>query len=204
MPTNLLNTGIDDLGNLLPLKAADPHWKLIVAPPGVPRRQAEVLSNQRPGLYWNTGDSQWVGADPKGTAKPGDLYKYQTDFVVNADSDHWLQINGVWCVDNIGQITIDGAPVPAGSANGEISLLAPMLYSNFMAPHAFSISNLQPFSVSHLKLSPGVHYMEVSVWNLGLAGDNPSAFNVSAKVILNTFESWRGQLDGLSRFWQQA
>jgi len=182
----LWNTGVDDQGNLVALGQRDPHWLLISGPVITQPRAAYVLSDQRLGNYFQTGDSLWIGADARGAAQSGSLYVYQTKFYVEIDSKHWIQINGMWGVDNYGQFTIDNAPLPPGSGGGEISLPMGLVGTNYTQPHAFSISESHFLSLSHLSLKIGWHTLEVWVYNEGLepVPQNPSSFNVSAKIVV--------------------
>lgn len=212
MPTNKLwNTGVDDQGKKLPPNSQDPHWYLVSAPPGVKKGPAVVVTAALATNYHSTTDSAWVGATADGRAiggsPAGPPYVFETKFSVDTDSEHWIQIIGSWGVDNCGQITIDGGAFPPGSASGEISLSGGtvVLATNFTQTHSFAISNLHP-----RWLSPGEHTLEVTLYDQGTAAvqhgvvDNPAAFNVNgAKILVNTLESARGQIERLLRSWQR-
>jgi hypothetical protein len=202
MRNKLWHTGVDDQGNQLPPapKTQDPHWELVSGPMVTQPRPAYVLNDQRIGTYFQTGDSLWLGADPSGSADSSSPYIFQTKFYVEIDTKHWIQINGIWGVDNYGQFTIDNAPLPPGCGGGETSLLPGFVGTNYGQQHAFSISEVHPISLSRLQLKVGWHTLEVWVHNEGNPGqDNPSAFNVSADIVVHSVESWRDRQIAIHR-----
>lgn len=179
------NTGVNDYGKPLPLNSPDAHWRLIQGPGVTNPQNVYVLANQQIGTYFETQDSRWVWAAATGQGETTSVYVFQTDFVIDVGTQHWLQISGRWGADNFGQLTIDRNPLPPGSGSGEISLPAGKVPANYKQTHDFSISQAHPFSLSRLHLNPGSHTLEVWVYNEGAPGEddpihNPAGFNLSA------------------------
>jgi hypothetical protein len=181
----LWNTGVEDNGTLLPLGAADRHWRVIQGPGIVNPQYAYVLTDQKSGIYFPTQDSRWIWANALGQGDPASAYVFQTEFYIELDlAKYWIQINGNWAADNFGQLTIDGVPLPPGSASGAISLPPGAPIENYNQLHPFSITQAHPRSTSHLRLNIGWHTLQVWVYNEGPeTPDNPAALNLSALTI---------------------
>src|SRR5262245_27575298 len=90
------NTGVDEQGARLLSKKVDPHWRLIQGPGVTNPQNVYVLSNQKAGNYFATQDSMWVWADPSGKGDTTSVYIFQTDFYVEVDTQHWIEIKGKW------------------------------------------------------------------------------------------------------------
>jgi len=194
----LWNTGVDETGTPLAVPTpttkyiVDPHWKLVKGPGIINPQPVYVLAHQTVGGYFATADSRWVWANPTGMGDPSSAYVFQTEFLLETNLTHWIEITGKWGADNFGQFTINWAPLPPGASSGAVSLPAGPLPPNYTQAHTFSISQthlvslvpgLPPLLVG-MPLSSGYHTLEVWVYNAGPEdATNPAGLNVSALSI---------------------
>ena len=170
------NTGVDATRAKLPPSSVEPHWVLVAGPGITGPRSPFVVSDQHPGgQYFAAADSMWIGPDVSGAAIGGSPYTYRLSFDLTGFVPASVKINGAWCVDNDGQITINGGP-PVGT--GTLSLTG-AAFGNFNATHTFEITG---------GFVAGINSLEILVTNFGAGGDpsNPSGLNVTGLTISGT------------------
>jgi len=104
IPT-LFSTGVDDTGMVLPDRAKDPHYELIVSPDLIDAGPEAwvVFSNFFPIPPWlaNGPDSTWIA--PNWNQRAGDAegdYTYRTTFDLTGFNPSTVNIVGQWAADN--------------------------------------------------------------------------------------------------------
>jgi hypothetical protein len=141
--TNLFSTGVNALGNLLPVGASDPHWQILSGSPtpGAPKTVAEgslftTLAANMP--------SAWllptVQTSPSGVSG----YRYQTWFSLEPGQEKSAVIRGRWAASGAGaDVLINGLPT------GQVASNSSAFYPLFISSGFVSGSNSLVFVVTN-------------------------------------------------------
>lgn len=138
----LFTTGVDGLGNALPVGSVDPHYKLTSSDdPSFPIPDAHVVGN-KPGTWVpNTATAQWIapnqvqGGDVAAFGNAAGTYVYEVTFDLGLNPTA-ESIIGDWAVNTIGLILLNGQYV-----NNTTNLGGPTSLTSFSIP---STANFQP------------------------------------------------------------
>ena len=159
-------TGVSSSGSQLPVGAIDPHWQIVSGPGVSAPIPAVVLSDQRIGSvnsYMQTPDSRWIWVNDSGVALFDAPYVFQLVFDLTGIDPARVSLSGIWGVDNVGFIRLNGSTNGIGSG---IIALPDVLYSNYEVLHSFTLNN---------GFLPGTNLLEFVVTDTGVIG----ALNVS-------------------------
>jgi hypothetical protein len=119
IPT-LFGTGLSPGGLALASGAADPHYTLVLAPPGVPFPASPLVVGPVLDPAWapNTPTSQWINPTGTGAFVEGGDYWYETTFDLTGFVASTTSITGAWAADDAGMsISLNGVPM-AGTSTG--------------------------------------------------------------------------------------
>lgn len=146
--TTLYGTGLSPGGLPLASGSPDPHYTLVVAPPGVIAPAAPLVVGPALAPAWapNTTTSQWI--NPTGTTAfvEGGDYWYETTFDLSGFVASTASITGGWAADDAGMgILLNGVPMAGtttGSGVGSYSGLHLFVISGAGLPWAPGINTL--------------------------------------------------------------
>lgn len=123
----LPSTGVDESGYALPEEEVDPHYTLLENPNDPGSTDTWVHSPNPAAWLPNSETSQWIapavntvdaaGPDPT-------IYVYSLPFTLPQGTSQ-IMISGLWGVDNLGSLRINGVPAPNGPTNSGFSSLLP-------------------------------------------------------------------------------
>ncbi|WP_165228656.1 hypothetical protein [Aquisphaera insulae] len=134
MAKKILSTGVDDQGNPLAGGAPDPHWRIVLGPPGFHAKRAVVLSNP-PNTYFASNGSRWIWLDSAGTAGETSVpYVFRLEFELSRSGYCATVLNvSEWGVDNNGSVLLNGQPT-GKSLGGNAQ-------TNFTSPSSFKLKS---------------------------------------------------------------
>ena len=130
--TDLFNTGVDAFGVALPGGdgVTDPHYTVASSTIG-----AVVGSNavtyKHPLYFPNSATSRWVSNSSDGSPGNG-IVTFQTTFDLTGFDPASASISGLWGVDNVGEIFLNGSDTGIGLLFG---------FPAFESLHAFAINS---------------------------------------------------------------
>ncbi|WP_310496122.1 PEP-CTERM sorting domain-containing protein [Sandarakinorhabdus sp.] len=133
---SLFNTGVNSSKVALGTSAADPNWRLVAAPSGVPLGTVYTTANNGsfPIGPWlaNTAISRWITPTNTLNHAPG-TYTYELTFVLTPKSiANTARFTGRYAIDNrLANVTLNGNVIATGPASG----------SQFASWNAFSAVN---------------------------------------------------------------
>ena len=141
--TGLFNTGVDGSNVALSQPdgtsngAIDSHYQVISPNSG------QAVTYKHPAYIANSPTSSWISYSSNG--EPGNgVATFLTTFTLTGSSTAGAAISGLWAVDNIGEIFLNGHDTGIGLAFG---------YPAFQQLHAFSITNSDWFVVGENQLT---------------------------------------------------
>ncbi len=110
-PITIFNTGLDNLGALLPQGSIDPHYALLIsADPAFPG-PSTIVSSIPPVYVPNSSISQWISLDADNTQLVGyavGIYTYETTFDLAGFDANSAVLTGRFAADDIAQIFLNG------------------------------------------------------------------------------------------------
>jgi hypothetical protein len=170
----LYNTGVDSAGSQLPGGAIDPHWQIVSGPGISSPVPAVVVSNQNSGLinwYIQTLDSRWIWADQSGVAIFDAPYTFQFVFDLTGIDPATVSLSGLWGVDNIGFIRLNGSTTGIGTG---ILSLPDVIEENYQSLYSFKLDS---------GFLPTINTLEfVSTDSGGIGGLNISGLTMTVDV----------------------
>ena len=145
----LYNTGVDDLGALLPDGTLDSHYTIVasslstsVYTPGAPftygAASVQLVRNAYPGSWvLNTASSQWIGPSQDSVLPFDPDWAGTFDYVLTFDLTGLLPstatIAGSWATDNGSQMYLNGNLVATKGADGYKALTNFSITSGFIS-----------------------------------------------------------------------
>jgi hypothetical protein len=153
----LFNTGVDDLGVVLPINSVDPHYSL-TGPSSI--STAYVLA-RNPSWFTPPAGSAWIEPTGGNANAPLGEYTYTLTFNLTGLNASTATISGAWSTDNTGVILLNGSTT--GISN----------------PSALSFSSLNNFQINSGFVS-GTNTLEFIVTNTPNTGhQNPTGLLVT-------------------------
>lgn len=110
-PITIYNTGLDNLGALLPQGSIDPHYALLISgDPAFPGPSA-IVSSIPPVYVPNSSTSQWISPGPDNMQLDHfgvGSYTYQTTFDLTGLDASTAVLSGLFAADDIASIILNG------------------------------------------------------------------------------------------------
>lgn len=149
----LFNTGVDAGGALEDTGTVDAHWRIVAGPGITSPQNAYILNDQSVGTaYYQSPSSQWIANSASGTdASVYQLYIYELSFDLTGYDPTTATLSGLWGVDNVGNVLLNGA----GATGTGALMLRSVDYHNFQGPHAFTITGGFVTGVNRLQFEIG-------------------------------------------------
>lgn len=111
VPITIFNTGLDNLGALLPRGSIDPHYALLIsADPAFPG-PSTIVSSIPPAYVPNSSSSQWISPGPNNTQLDHyavGTYTYQTTFDLTGLDIGAALLTGQFAADDVATIFLNG------------------------------------------------------------------------------------------------